>query len=200
MAFDCEHGNGWFVLDPLLPSNPNDHGLWTRGIKMHVKIWRDVGVKRLDFERIFQFIPSDTVDQFEVAVCVPVIERKWNLRLSENVQSSKKKSLHIHRLKVGVGYTDNRYDCVSKKVRVGTGQYFKRIEGFTAWKKSIGWVNFIAVTLSQYNQFCWMVCKTFASSRALTLISLPCCAILACSEVNKIRNLIHMNPWITFLL
>jgi Fe-S cluster assembly scaffold protein SufB len=29
------------------------------------------------------------------------------------------------------GTTDNRYECVSKKDRVGTGQYFEWIQGFT---------------------------------------------------------------------
>ncbi len=33
-----------------------------------------------------------------------------------------------------VKITDYRYECVSKKVRVGTGQYFKWIEGFATQK------------------------------------------------------------------
>jgi hypothetical protein len=44
--------------------------------------------------------------------------------------------------------TDYRYGCVPKKIRVGTGQYFKWMEGFTTSKKRIG-INIIPVTVSQ---------------------------------------------------
>jgi hypothetical protein len=49
---------------------------------------------------------------------------------------------HKHKLKIQM--------CV-KKVRVGTVQYLKWIQGFTTWKKRIG-INLIPVTISQYNQ------------------------------------------------
>jgi hypothetical protein len=42
---------------------------------------------------------------------------------------------------------DYRYDCKAKKVRVGTGQYFKWIEGFTTEKKGNG-VNHTPVTVN----------------------------------------------------
>jgi hypothetical protein len=52
----------------------------------------------------------------------------------------------------------------AKKTRVGPGQNFIGIEGFTIERKHIG-VNFIhAVTVSQQIQFQSIVWKTFASA------------------------------------
>jgi hypothetical protein len=44
--------------------------------------------------------------------------------------------------------TDFRREYVSKKVNVGACQYFKWIEGFTTYQKSMK-INIIHVTLSQ---------------------------------------------------
>ncbi len=44
--------------------------------------------------------------------------------------------------------TDYRYECESNKVRVGTGQYLKWMEGFTTLKIRIE-INLIPVTVSQ---------------------------------------------------
>jgi hypothetical protein len=44
--------------------------------------------------------------------------------------------------------THYRYECVSKGVRVGAGQYYKWIEGLTTWEKRIE-INLIPVTVSQ---------------------------------------------------
>ncbi len=44
--------------------------------------------------------------------------------------------------------TDYRYECLSKKVRIETGQCFKWMEGFTTYKIRIG-INLIPVTVWQ---------------------------------------------------
>ncbi len=47
-----------------------------------------------------------------------------------------------------------------------TGHFYKKwMKGFTTWKKRIE-INFMPVTVSQWNQFCWMICKTFASTNS----------------------------------
>jgi hypothetical protein len=58
------------------------------------------------------------------------------------------------------------------KVRVGTRQYNTWIEGFTTSKKRIE-INLIPITVSQYNQFSCIVCKTFASTNS-HLLALLC--------------------------
>ncbi len=59
--------------------------------------------------------------------------------------------------------TDYRCEYMSKKVIVEMDQYFKWIESFTTYEKRIE-INLMPVTLSQLNQFHWIVCKTFAST------------------------------------
>jgi hypothetical protein len=70
---------------------------------------------------------------------------------------------------------------VSKKVRVGTGQYFDKVEGFATWKKKRIGINLIPVTVIASENIFTDTCGK--SSRAPTLICLPCFALLACGKV-----------------
>ncbi len=90
---------------------------------------------------------------------------------------------------------------VKKEVRVGTGQYFKWIEGFTTYKN--------VLESTSYSHICHhkpvkpVLLNSMQPSQAPTLICLLCCAILACSrsETWDYNYVIQMNPWITpFLL
>jgi hypothetical protein len=56
--------------------------------------------------------------------------------------------------------------CVkNKKVKAGNGRWLKWTERFTPYKIHIG-INLLPVTISQWNQFHWMVYKTFASTNS----------------------------------
>ncbi len=69
--------------------------------------------------------------------------------------------------------------CVKTISKLGQGNTNKRREGFTTWKERIG-INLIPVPLASTTSFTERYAKP---SRAITLTSVPCWAMLACSEV-----------------
>ncbi len=79
----------------------------------------------------------------------------------------------------------------AKKVRVGTGKYFKRIKGFTTYKIVLE-STLYQLQLASKTSFTEWYAKP---SRAPTLICLPCCAILACSKARNWDRILYFR-WI----
>ncbi len=72
-----------------------------------------------------------------------------------------------------------RYECVSKKARVGPRQYFSGQRALTLGKNELGSTKYLLPLASKTSFTEWHA----KLSRAPTLICLPCCAILACRKV-----------------
>jgi hypothetical protein len=75
--------------------------------------------------------------------------------------------------------TDYVYECVSKEVRVGGIQYLQRIKWLNHLKNILESISYLLIIASNTSFTEWFS-KPW---RGPTHICLPCCAILACSEV-----------------
>ncbi len=125
----------------------------------------------------YSYVGKDRTVEKQIWVSTQILNRLCALNYHEKrtVRSG------IHLIRSCLCCTDYVCKCMSMKVKVGTGQYYKWIEGFTTKKKNVLESTSYLLPLANKTSFTEWHAKP---SRAPTLICLPyCCAILACSKV-----------------